>query len=137
VGEDNRRDLQVHRTDSEAGPGELSILHSGTLIEIEDDNIPKALDMRLEPCIGIDLLGDGLRPSHVGHPTSSLLLIGDDRRGPGSGIKTIQPGLKALACCGLPSFEEAQVIGVENDHRSSFSGVVSVETIPATRGPVS
>jgi hypothetical protein len=64
-------------------------------------------------------------------------VIGDDHRGPGSGIKTIQSGLKALACRGLPSFEETQVSGVENDHRSSFSGVVSAETIPATRGPVS
>jgi len=35
-GKDNRRDFQVHRTDSEAGASELSTLHTGGLIEIDE-----------------------------------------------------------------------------------------------------
>ena len=41
------------------------------------------------------------------------------RRGSRSGVRAIRSGLEDLASCGLPSFEEAEVIGVENDHRCS------------------
>ena len=43
-----------------------------------------------------------------------------DGRGPRSGVKTIQAELEDLTSGGLPSFEQGQVIRVENDHRCSF-----------------
>jgi hypothetical protein len=137
VGENDRRDPEVHGSDADAQATEPLLFDACAFVEIEDEDASEAVEMYLEPGVCLDFLSDRLRPSHVGHPAPGLFFVGDNGRGPRAGVKTIQPILEDLTSDAPPSFEQGQVIRVENDHRFSSSVVLWAGMTPAIDVPVS
>ena len=61
MGENDRRDLQVHGSDADPRATEPLIFDARSLVEIEDEDMSEAVEMGLEPGICVDFVRDRLR----------------------------------------------------------------------------